>query len=169
MTSSFGRRALTNTPSGSMYLTPGQPEQPAPPKRTTSNSTTHHHQHHHNQNHRIAISNQRILNAENGKVTFKWRDYSDSNKQKIMTLSADEFLRRFFMHILPKGFAKIRHFGFLSSRGKQTNLKKCKIQTATTELKRLSTDELLEKILGRKPAVCPDCGCPLIHHKLPPP
>ena len=119
--------------------------------------------------HRIAISNQRILNAENGKVTFKWRDYSDSNKQKIMTLSADEFLRRFFMHILPKGFAKIRHFGFLSSRGKQTNLKKCKIQTATTELKRLSTDELLEKILGRKPAVCPDCGCPLIHNKLPPP
>lgn len=119
--------------------------------------------------HRIAISNNRILRVENGTVTFRWRDYSDGNKQKIMTLSADEFLRRFFMHILPKGFSKIRHFGFLSSRGKHTNLIRCKTQTSTAEMKRLSTDELLAKILGRKPKVCPDCGCVLIHHKLPPP
>lgn len=119
--------------------------------------------------HRIAISNNRILSAENGMVTFRWRDYSDGNKQKVMTLSADEFLRRYFMHVLPKGFSKIRHFGFLSSRGKQVKLGKCKIQTATAKYKKLSADELLEKILGRKPAVCPDCGCPLIHHKLLPP
>jgi len=120
--------------------------------------------------HRVAISNNRILSMDNGKVTFKWRDYSDGNKQKVMTLSADEFMRRFFMHVLPKGFSKIRHFGFLSSRGKHLNLKRCKLQTHTfVKFKRLSTDDLLEKILGRKPSVCPDCGCPLIHNCLHPP
>ena len=120
--------------------------------------------------HRVAISNNRILSMDDGKVTFKWRDYSDGNKQKVMTLSANEFIRRFFMHILPKGFSKIRHFGFLSSRGKHLNLKRCKFQTHTSlKFKRLSTDDLLEKILGRKPSVCPDCGCPLIHNCLHPP
>lgn len=120
--------------------------------------------------HRIAISNNRILSMDNGKVTFKWRDYSDGNKQKVMTLSAEEFIRRFFMHVLPKGFSKIRHFGFLSSRGKQVKLKRCKLQTFTTsKIRRLSTVELLEKILGRKPSLCPDCGCLLLHNSMPPP
>lgn len=110
--------------------------------------------------HRVAISNNRLLNFENGQVIFKWRDYCDSSKWKEMTLSADEFIRRFLMHVLPKGFMKIRHFGFLSSRGKQIKLKMCMTLTNTkvTNAKRLSTEQLLEKILGRKPSVCMSCG-----------
>jgi len=119
--------------------------------------------------HRVAISNQRILSMDNGKVTFRWRDYADGNKQKVMTLSAEEFIRRFLMHVLPNGFSKIRHYGFLSSRGKQKHLITCKLQTASFQIKRLSTDELLEKILGRKPSLCPDCGNLLFHNNLPPP
>jgi hypothetical protein len=76
-----------------------------------------------------------------------------------MTLTANEFIRRFLMHVLPQGFMKIRHFGFLSSRGKQLKLPKCKAMTNTlTENKRLSTEELLIRILGRKPSVCKSCG-----------
>lgn len=110
--------------------------------------------------HRVAISNNRILKLENGNVDFKWRDYSDSSKWKIMTLSANEFIRRFLMHILPHGFMKIRHYGFLSSRGKQVKLKLCKLLTNTKILvkEKLSTDELISKLIGRKPSICPSCG-----------
>lgn len=59
--------------------------------------------------HRVAISNNRILSLENGKVTFRWRDYAHGNQTKRMTLDADEFIRRFLLHILPAGFRKIRH------------------------------------------------------------
>ncbi|WP_027400129.1 IS91 family transposase, partial [Anaerovorax odorimutans] len=61
--------------------------------------------------HRVAISNNRILSVKNGVVTFKWRDYKDNSKWKIMTIAAEEFIRRFLMHILPQGFMKIRHYG----------------------------------------------------------
>lgn len=109
--------------------------------------------------HRVAISNNRVLKLADGNVTFKWRDYSDCNKWKEMNLSATEFIRRFLMHVLPQGFMKIRHFGFLSSRGKQVNLYKCKTMTNTIlQNKRLSTEEILTKILGRKPSVCKSCG-----------
>lgn len=63
--------------------------------------------------HRVAISNSRILNIENGNVCFKWRDYKDNNKWKVMTVSAAEFIRRFLIHILPARFMKIRHYGLL--------------------------------------------------------
>lgn len=110
--------------------------------------------------HRVAISNNRILKLEDGQVTFKWRDYRDSSRWKEMTISAEEFIRRFLMHILPPGFMKIRHFGFLSSRGKQVKLQKCKLLTRTslTKRERLSTETLLTKLLGRKPSVCKCCG-----------
>lgn len=68
--------------------------------------------------HRIAISNNRILNIDDGKGTFKWRDYRDKNKMKTMVLNADEFIRRFVLHILPPRFMKIRHFGLLGNRNK---------------------------------------------------
>lgn len=72
--------------------------------------------------HRIAISNNRILSAENGRVSFKWRDYKDNNRWKIMSLPADEFIRRFLLHILPPRFMKIRHYGLLANRGKSKRL-----------------------------------------------
>jgi hypothetical protein len=66
--------------------------------------------------HRVAISNHRLTSFEDGKVTFRWKDYAHGNKKRKMTLSADEFLRRFLLHLLPRGFVRIRHFGFLANR-----------------------------------------------------
>ena len=64
--------------------------------------------------HRVAISNGRLLQMHEGQVTFRWRDSADGNQQKLRTLDAIEFIRRFLLHILPPGFVKIRHFGFLA-------------------------------------------------------
>jgi hypothetical protein len=66
--------------------------------------------------HRVAISNHRLLAFEQERVTFRWKDYARGSEQGRMTLAATEFLRRFFLHVLPKGFVRIRHFGFLSNR-----------------------------------------------------
>lgn len=122
--------------------------------------------------HRVAISNNRILAMVNGQVTFKWRDYRDGGRWKVMTLAADEFIRRFLMHVLPSGLAKIRHYGLLSSRGKQKHLETCKLQTGTSLLKRerLPAEVLIQKLLGRKPSQCPKCGfCGLLKTGLSPP
>ena len=110
--------------------------------------------------HRVAISNNRILKLENDSVTFKWRDYRDSSRWKTMTLNAEEFIRRFLMHILPHGFTKIRHYGFLSSRGKQKKLRVCKLQTGTKLIpkEKLSAEQLIQKLIGRNPSQCPQCG-----------
>lgn len=110
--------------------------------------------------HRVAVSNNRILKLEDGQVSFKWRDYKDSNRWKELCISAEEFIRRFLMHVLPQGFMKIRHYGFLSSRGKQTKLSLCKTLTGTSLVpkEKLSTEKLLFKILGRNPQACPYCG-----------
>ena len=81
--------------------------------------------------HRAAISNNRILKIENEYVTFKWRNYRDSSRWKTIMLIAEEFIRCFLMHVLPSGFTKIRHYGFLSSLSKQRKLKICKVQTNT--------------------------------------
>ena len=66
--------------------------------------------------HRVAISNHRLVSFAEGKVIFRWRDSAHHNEQKLMTLSLDEFLRRFLLHVLPKGFVRIRNFGFLANR-----------------------------------------------------
>jgi hypothetical protein len=75
--------------------------------------------------HRIAISNHRLVAFENGQVTFRWRDSAHKNKKRLMTLHVDEFLRRFLLHILPRGFVRIRHFGFLANRCRATLLPLC--------------------------------------------
>lgn len=112
--------------------------------------------------HRVAISNSRIVKLEDDHVTFKWRDYKDNKKQKEMTVTADEFIRRFLIHVLPHGFTRIRHYGFLSSRHKGARLPLCKKLTCTLvpdvpETKR-TTLELLQQMLGEKFAICPCCG-----------
>lgn len=112
--------------------------------------------------HRVAISNNRILKLEKGIVTFKWRDYRDNNKQKNMDLTADEFIRRFLVHILPDGFTKIRHYGLLSPVNKSTKLKLCKKLTNTLvrDIPRVKTSavELLKKLTGKDITLCPCCG-----------
>jgi hypothetical protein len=72
--------------------------------------------------HRVAISNHRLVSFADGKVTFRWRDSAYRNEQKLMTLSLDEFLRRFLLHLLPEGFVRIRNFGFLANRKRATTL-----------------------------------------------
>ncbi|MGC1645982.1 MAG: IS91 family transposase [Candidatus Sulfotelmatobacter sp.] len=75
--------------------------------------------------HRVAISNHRLISLAEDKVTFRWRDSAHHNEQKLLTLSLDEFLRRFLLHVLPQGFVRIRHFGFLASRRRATSLPLC--------------------------------------------
>jgi len=110
--------------------------------------------------HRVAISNKRIVSLEKDTVAFKWRDYKDDSKQKLMTLSADEFIRRFLIHILPDRFMKIRHYGLLGNRNKTTKLKLCKQLTHTSLVtkEKASTLELIQKITGMDLSKCPICG-----------
>lgn len=76
---------------------------------------------------RVAISNERIKNIENGFVTFEYKDYKDNSKIKEITISAEEFIRRFLLHVLSKHFSKIKHYGILSNRNKKNNIKLCRL------------------------------------------
>ena len=112
--------------------------------------------------HRVAISNNRIVKLEDGKVTFKWRDYRNGNKNKLMTLSAFEFIRRFLLHILPKGYFKIRYYGLLASRNLSTKLKLCKqllkvADKIAEQTQKLSWDELMLELFGIDVWLCPKC------------
>jgi hypothetical protein len=109
--------------------------------------------------HKIAISNHRIQSIEDGKVVFCYKDYGDGGKHKTMTLSATEFLRRFCLHILPKGFRKIRHYGILSSRNKK-NLRELQTGMAPTELKK---DVVVYIHPDLKAKNCPCCGKGELH------
>lgn len=75
--------------------------------------------------HRVAISNSRLISMPGDRVRFQYKDYADDQKSKELTLSAEEFLRRFLLHVLPKGFVRIRHYGLLASPNVQTKLKRC--------------------------------------------
>jgi hypothetical protein len=110
--------------------------------------------------HRVAISNQRLLALENGHVTFRYKDYADSRRSKTMTLSAEEFLRRFVQHVLPKGFVKIRHYGLLAPRGRAQRLMLCRqLLLPATVARRLAIDGDVPNDIGpaREPC-CPHCG-----------
>jgi hypothetical protein len=105
--------------------------------------------------HRVALSNHRLAKLEDGRVTFRYRDYADARKEKLLTLSAEEFLRRFVQHVLPKGFMKIRHYGLLSSRHREARLR----QARRLLLPRLAlTGSSSEGIEPAEPARCPACG-----------
>jgi hypothetical protein len=76
--------------------------------------------------HRVAISNSRLVSIDDGKVRFHWKDYRDANRQKTMTLPAEEFIRRFLIHVLPDGFHRIRYFGFLGNCHRKPKLVRCR-------------------------------------------
>jgi hypothetical protein len=76
--------------------------------------------------HRVALSNNRLLDIENGQVRFQWKDYREDGQTKTMTLSADEFIRRFLLHVLPNGFQRIRYYGFLGNRYRRQKLAQCR-------------------------------------------
>jgi hypothetical protein len=76
--------------------------------------------------HRVAISNHRLLDIQDRQVRFRWKDYRDGNQQKTMTLTAEEFIRRFLLHVLPDGFQRIRYYGLLGNRHRQQKLAHCR-------------------------------------------
>jgi len=108
--------------------------------------------------HRVAISNHRLVSFAEGKVTFRWRDSAHNNEQKLLTLSLDEFLRRFLLHVLPKGFVRIRNFGFLANRRRATLLPLCFHLLG-------SAPQTEQDISGSKDSSdlwrCPKCGGPM--------
>jgi len=112
--------------------------------------------------HRIAISNHRLVSFDDEKVTFRWRDSRHKNKKRLMTLHVHEFLRRFLLHVLPKGFVRIRHFGFLSTRNRSTLLPVCRRLLPVQEPKsRVRVDQ--QPTQARPPTwLCPRCGGPMV-------
>jgi hypothetical protein len=113
--------------------------------------------------HRIAISNNRILANQDGNVSFLWRDYADENRQKTMKLKADEFIRRFLLHVLPARYVRIRHFGLLANRSRKDNIAVCRKiisggKTVAKENNKQETwQEQLIRICGIDVTVCPVC------------
>ena len=112
--------------------------------------------------HKVAISNYRIISLENGVVTFTWKDRSDNNATKFMKLKADEFMRRFLLHVLPKRFRKIRYFGFLSPRYKKVNILLirellCVVGEIFTPPVNESIEEKMLRLTGKDINCCPIC------------
>jgi len=111
--------------------------------------------------HRVAISNHRLVSLVDGKVSFRWRDSAHHNQQKQMTLSLDEFLRRFLLHLLPKGFVRIRNFGFLANRQRATLLPLCFQLLGATQQPPAEQD--LSSATDPQPLWrCPRCGGPMV-------
>ncbi|MCP3684115.1 MAG: IS91 family transposase [bacterium] len=116
-----------------------------------------------NYTHRIAISNNRIVSVDHGRVTFTYKDYKDESKRKQMTVSVVEFIRRFMLHVVPDGFVRIRYFGFLANRYRKEKLILCiklleklgyKVETNT---KKKEWKDILEELTGTDPTLCPKC------------
>jgi hypothetical protein len=114
--------------------------------------------------HRVAISNHRIVKVDDGKVTFRWRDYKDGSREKLMTLDAFEFIRRFLLHILPHQFFKIRHYGLLANRHRKAKIKRCReiLGVTAEEMEKIpesqSWQELMLELTGVDVRTCPVCG-----------
>jgi hypothetical protein len=112
--------------------------------------------------HRVAISNNRLLSMDDGKVCFRWKDYRDDSRRKTMTLPAEEFIRRFLIHVLPDGFHRIRYFGFLGNCHRAQKLARCR------ELLGMAAAEpavdppgdyrdRFEALIGQSLRACPRC------------
>ena len=102
---------------------------------------------------RVAISNERIKNISNGNVTFEYKDYKDEGRIKLMTITAEEFIRRFLMHVLPNRFTKIRHYGILANRGKKALVALCRVLIGTV----VNSDFSINIKKKLKEFKCPAC------------
>jgi len=124
--------------------------------------------------HRVAISNQRLVSLSEGEVTFRWKDYADGNAVKEMALDVREFTRRFLLHILPRGFVRIRHYGFLANRCRSEKLECCRRLLAHSANKAASLETACmisdQCDTDREQVFCPVCrtGRMLILKKLQP-
>ncbi len=110
--------------------------------------------------HRVAISNHRLVSLTDGQVTFHWRDSAHHNEQKFLSLTVDEFLRRFLLHTLPKGFVRIRNFGFLANRKRATLLPLC-FQLLGSEQQSQAEQHASSTEDGPDLWRCPKCGGPM--------
>ena len=112
--------------------------------------------------HRVAIANSRLVGLDDGQVSFTWKDYRQDGKPKVMTLAAEEFIRRFLQHTVPNGFHRIRHIGFLANRYRTEKLALCrKLLTApqpADELPPRRWQDRLRDLIGQDIEVCPCCG-----------
>ena len=114
--------------------------------------------------HRVALSNDRLVAFDGRRVAFRWRDSADGDRIKLLTLEAFEFIRRFLLHVLPDRFVKIRHYGLLSNRGRKIKLQQCRellgIPTngEPEGSPRETWQDLLTRLTGIDPRVCPFCG-----------
>jgi hypothetical protein len=111
--------------------------------------------------HRVAISNTRLLSCDDGQVVFHYRDRAAGDIRKTMSLPADEFLRRFLCHVLPKGFQRIRHYGLLASRSKGELLPRCRELLGAIEPDppvKKTTAEWIQLVLNIDVSRCPRCG-----------
>jgi len=113
--------------------------------------------------HRVAISNNRLLDIAEGKVTFRYKDYRHDARQKTMTLQAEEFIRRFLLHVLPEGFQRIRYYGFLANRYRAQKLVHCRDLLGMPALDRTASEvnkdysERYEELTGFSLWECPVC------------
>jgi hypothetical protein len=113
--------------------------------------------------HGVAISNHRLVGIENDQVRFDWKDYRDGGQVKTMTLSADEFIRRFLLHVLPNGFQRIRYYGFLGNRYRKQKLEQCRrllgmaIPAESTNPAEKDYRDRYEELTGDSLHQCPQC------------
>jgi len=115
--------------------------------------------------HRIALSNDRLLSLDGRVVRFRWRDRADGNKAKVLTLDAVAFLQRFLLHLLPKGFVRIRHYGLLANAVRQKSVARCRELLAVDDdargrsvVEQETWQELLLRLTGVDVTRCPKCG-----------
>lgn len=109
--------------------------------------------------HRVAISNHRLLSFDGQQVAFRWKDYAHGNKKRKMTLTADEFLRRFLLHVLPQGFVRIRHYGFLANRHRTKAIALCRKLIGECVP---ATDRLVKESPSKSNWPCPKCSGPMM-------
>jgi hypothetical protein len=112
--------------------------------------------------HRVAIANSRLVGLDQGKVSFRWKDYRHHDKAKLMTLRADEFIRRFLLHTLPDGFHRIRHYGLFANGHRAAKLAQCRLllaaPTPSAQTSPADYREHYRCLTGRSLDICPGCG-----------
>jgi hypothetical protein len=114
--------------------------------------------------HRVAISNNRLLNIQDGPVTFSWKDYRHPDQPKTMALEAGEFIRRFLLHVLPDGFMRIRHYGFLGNRHRRAKIARCRELLGLAPVIPITSvppsdyRDRYQALTGKSLYDCPACG-----------
>ena len=112
--------------------------------------------------HRVAIANSRLVALADGRVSFRWKDYRHPDKRKVMTLDTGEFIRRFLLHVLPDGFHRIRHYGYLANGHRLAKLAGCRrlllLPEPAQPVRAADYRERYQQLTGRSLDLCPCCG-----------